>query len=229
MALQNPFKLEKLKIKAYKSVHRLPGDLVSPPFEAMFNPESLSQGYDIKYGKNGRNPVIQPENLTLNLVLDGTGVNAMGIRRLDNHKKVSERVEELLQLTFRMNGDIHEPNYLVMEWGDVIFSCRLRHVEVKYTSFNRDGTALRAELTVALVSDMSDEKRMAEENTSSPDLTHSRIVRSGDTLPLLTKQVYGSSAYYLRVAQINDLDDFRHLTPGQEIYFPPLDTTTAAP
>jgi nucleoid-associated protein YgaU len=47
-------------------------------------------------------------------------------------------------------------------------------------------------------------------------------VKSGDTLPLLAKEIYGSSRYYLRLAQVNHIDDFRNLQPGQEIIFPPL-------
>ena len=77
-----------------------------------------------------------------------------------------------------------------------------------------------------LISDQDVKKRVKKENKSSPDLTHSRIVKNGDTLPLLTKEVYGTSAYYLRVAQVNKLDDFRNLTPGQELFFPPLGSQT---
>jgi len=96
-------------------------------------------------------------------------------------------------------------------------------VNVTYTSFNRDGTPLRAELDTRFISDAEAGKRLAEENKKSADLTHSRVVKSGDTLPLLTQAVYGSSAYYVRVAQVNQLDDFRNLTPGQKIFFPPLE------
>ncbi len=125
-------------------------------------------------------------------------------------------------MTFGMNGKIHEPNYLVGEWGELIFSCRLGTVDINYTSFDRDGTALRAELEASLIADQAVKKRMAIENKSSPDLTHSRIVKSGDTLPLLSKEIYGDSSYYLRVAQVNNLDNFRDLQAGQEIFFPPL-------
>jgi hypothetical protein len=231
MAL-NVVKLEKLKIKAYRSRERSEGDLVGT-FEAMFNPETFSQKYEIQYGRGqGLNSSDQeatysrsrPSGLDLNLVLDGSGVTEMGILRLGPQKKVSERIEEFLDLTFRMNGDIHEPNYLKVEWGDLIFSCRLGSVNITYNSFDRDGTPLRAELEVSLLSDTEVRKRLAQENRTSPDLTHSRVVRNGDTLPLLTKEVYGSSAHYLRVAQVNDLDNFRNLTPGQEIFFPPLET-----
>jgi len=163
----------------------------------------------------------KPTDLSLKLLLDGTGVHEMGILRL-RQQKVSERIEEFLKLTFRMNGKIHEPNYLVVEWGNLIFSCRLSSVDINYTSFDRDGTALRAELDVNLIADIAVKKRLALENKSSPDLTHSRIVKSGDTLPLLSKEIYGDSSYYLRLAQANNLDDFRNLQPGQEIFFPPL-------
>ena len=59
----------------------------------------------------------------------------------------------------------------------------------------------------------------------SPDLTHIRTVQSGDTLPLLAKAMYGSSRYYLVVAEANGLDDFRNLKPGTKLFFPPLEKT----
>ncbi|NOY83787.1 MAG: hypothetical protein GXO96_02990 [Nitrospirae bacterium] len=83
---------------------------------------------------------------------------------------------------------------------------------------------LHAELDINLIADEEVEKRQAKENKSSPDLTHVRLVKSGDTLPLMSKEIYGTSVHYLRVAQVNGLDDFRNLVPGQEIFFPPLET-----
>ncbi|BBL70709.1 CIS tube protein [Methylogaea oryzae] len=230
------FKLEKLKIRAYSNRRRALGDLIGT-FETMFNPESFSQQYAIVYGKNqGMNASnkkvdyarSKPAELKLKLLFDGTGVQQMGVQNLLGNKTVSARVQEFLDLTFRMNGAIHEPNFLVAEWGDLIFSCRLGSVDINYTTFDRNGKPLRAELDMVLVSDMEVKKRMAVENKSSPDLTHARIVRNGDTLPLLSKEIYGSSEHYLWVARSNGLDDFRNLTPGQRIFFPPLpgDETT---
>ena len=232
-------KLKKLTIKAYTSNARSGAPIGT--FEAMYNPSSFSQKYEITYGKkqgfdsSGRPANYarsKPKELSLKLILDGTGVNEMGLTALFGKKTVSERVKQFIDLTFTMNGQIHEPNYLVVEWGGkedggLIFSCRLSSVNVTYTSFDRDGSPLRAELDIDLVSDQEVKKRVKKENKSSPDLTHSRIVKSGDTLPLLTKEVYGTSAYYLRVAQVNNLNDFRNLTPGQELFFPPLANQTA--
>ncbi len=231
MGLTNLFKLEKLKIKAYKNGKR--AGLPVGTFEAMFNPASFKQKYAVVYGKNqGRNSSGMkvnydrslPSDLNLKLILDGTGVDKFGIELLFGSQTVSERVKDFLDLTFQMNGTIHQPNFLSVEWGDLIFSCRLSTVDVNYSAFDRSGKPLRAELDINLVADEEVAKRQAKENKSSPDLTHRRIVKSGDTLPLMSKEIYGSSAHYLRVAQVNRLDDFRNLSPGQEIFFPPLAT-----
>jgi len=64
---------------------------------------------------------------------------------------------------------------------------------------------------------------LAKENSQSPDLTHIRIVKEGDTLPLLCHQVYGDPKYYIAVAAVNGLNDFRNLKKGERIMFPPLE------
>lgn len=228
MALSNS-KLEKLKILAFTDGKRTIA-AKHPVFEAMFNPESLSETFEIGWardaGHNASGAKVDyirssPSQLTLKLVLDGTGVHAIGDGR-GEAKSVRERVETFLNVTFRVDGKIHEPHYLLLQWGDKKFSCRLSRVDISYTAFNRDGTPLRAELGVALISDVDAKKRAKKDKLSSPDLTHSRIVNHGDTLPLLTRAFYGSSARYLDVARFNALDDFRRLTPGQQIFFPPL-------
>jgi hypothetical protein len=228
MPLKKPSKLAKLKIEAYSSSKRRASELVGT-FVAMFNPASFSRAFEIKYGSGQSNNSTGkklryarsgPSELTLKLLLDGTGVEESDGTDATGSQKVSERVKRFLNLAFQMNGKIHEPNYLWAKWGDLNFQCRLQTVGITYTNFDRDGTALRAALDISLISDVEVKKRLIEEDQNSPDLTHRRIVRHGDTLPLLTKEVYGTSAYYLRVAQANGLDDFRNLVPGQELVFP---------
>lgn len=229
----NLFKLEKLKITAFKDrEHQSKIDT----FEAMFNPESFTQKYEIAYfeaqGINSSGKPLNyakslPSDLSLSLILDGTGTTAMGIMQFMSPKTVRKRVKQFLDLTSVMNGDIHEPNFLLVEWGGAMepFSCRLGSVDIHYTNFDRDGTPLRASLDIKLIADVSIDKLQKLERKNSPDLSHSRLVKAGDTLPLLTKEIYGSSAYYLWVAQANGLDDIRCLTPGQRLVFPPLNPT----
>jgi hypothetical protein len=237
MTARDDMGLKKLTIKAYSARKRQTSELIGT-FEAMFNPTSFSQKYEILYktrqalnstDSEKRYLFSMPRELNLKLILDGTGVHQAGLA--GSQPTVSERVKDFLYLTYHMKGESHEPTFLLVEWGGqeeggLIFSCRLATVNINYTSFTRDGAPLRAELDVVFISDEEATKGLAKEGKQSPDLTHMRIVKSGDTLPLLTKEVYGSSHLYLRVAQANNLDDFRNLTPGQELYFPPLERSS---
>lgn len=229
------FKLEKLRIVGYKDVMREESGKVGV-FEAMFNPESLSQSYEILYGKNQgigtagkaqRYASNLPSDLILSLILDAGVTGEPGIAQPASQKTVAERVDDFLKVTFQLNGDIHQPNYLVLTWGSFRVFCRLGSLNIRYTSFDRSGNPLRADLDIRLVSDESPGDLQKKARTSSPDLSHSRIVKAGDTLPALAKEVYGSSSHYLWVAQANDLDGFRHLTPGHRLIFPPLPTIVA--
>ena len=214
-------KLEKLTINGYKTGQRTG----SPEtFGAMYNPTTLSHKYKVNYDKkraigssgSSANYIFhEPEELSLKLVLDGTGVDMSGrISSFWGSKTVSERIQAFKKAVYNMDGTTHELYYLTVSWGnEPSFNCRLS---------DRDGSPLRAELDITLIADNPVEKTIKIAGKSSPDLTHTRIVKSGDTLPQLTREIYGSPDYYLRVAQVNNLNDFRNLTPGQALVFPPL-------
>jgi hypothetical protein len=235
MALKNPFKLHKLKINVYGN--RLRIGAPQKTFKVMFNPSSISMHHENKFQKlqgintSGRRAMYshgQSEQLNLDLILDGTGVTDYGVStRFGFHPKtVSEQVDQFLKLCFYMDGDIHEPKFLKIQWGDGVlkdFDCRLEAVDIEYTSFDKNGSPLRATLKAVFIEDLEPSKRLKIEGKNSPDLSHTRIVKSGDTLPMLAKEIYGSSQYYLKVAQVNKLDNFRNLTPGQTLIFPPLE------
>lgn len=235
MPLNNPFKLQKLKINAYEDAQR--SRLPKETFTVMFNPVSVALQYKNKFAKpQGINTsskkaqyAYSPSpDLSLDIVLDGTGVTDFGISTLAGKgaKSVADQIDRFLNLCFVMDGKIHEPKYLKIQWGEGVladFDCRLQSVDIEYTLFDRNGAPLHAILKTVFIEDLERSKRIHREKKSSPDLSHTRIVKSGDTLPLLAKAIYGTSQYYLRVAQINNLDDFRNLTPGQAIIFPPLE------
>jgi hypothetical protein len=236
MALKNPFKLQKLQINVYGN--RLRIGLPKKTLEVMFNPASFTTHYENTFsryqgmntsGRQARFSLSRSSQINLELILDSTGVTDLGISSLTGRgtKSVTAQISEFLQICAYMEGELHEPNYLKIQWGDSVlkaFDCRLQSVDIEYTGFERTGNPNHAILKTTFIEDLEPAKRMRQERKSSPDLTHIRIVKSGDTLPLLTKEVYGSSAYYLRVAQVNGLNDFRNLTPGQELIFPPLES-----
>ncbi len=228
--LKNLFKLEKLKIHAFMDAKRSgPGET----FEAMFNPESYSLKYENKFqrgqgvntsGRQAKYSMNKPGKLTLKLILDDTGVSRLGARGSDEKERdVYKKVHEFLELTSYMDGEIHEPKYLKVEWGDLIFNCRLESVNVAYSMFNRAGQPIRAELDTVFIGDIEDSKRLKKENKASPDLTRVRTVKSGDRLPLMAGRQYGDPAYYIQVARANKLNNFRKLKPGDGICFPPVE------
>ncbi len=113
-------------------------------------------------------------------MLDGTGVEQMGVINLFGSKSVKDRLNDFLKATYIYQGKIHEPYYLKVKWGlPEAFNCRLSSVDVTYTSFDRDGTPLRAELKVSLIAD-EDPKRLEQRGATrmSSDLTHSRMLRA---------------------------------------------------
>jgi len=236
MALKNPFKLQKLKISAYGDSTRSGQPEPKDTFTVMFNPETISMKHENVFqkfqgintsGRTANYSHSRSDELELELVLDGTGVTDYGLATLvgKGTDSVSKQIETFLNCCFYMDGKLHEPKYLKIQWGDGLladFDCRLQSVSIEYTSFDRNGAPLRAKLATSFQEDLDSSKRLRKEGKSSPDLSHVRIVRSGDTLPLLSKEIYGTSEFYLRVAEANNLDDFRNLRPGQEIIFPPL-------
>ncbi len=146
---------------------------------------------------------------------DGTGIISSD--------KVDVQIKKVKDLIYKFNGNIHEPNYLRVYWGtQSLFHGRLRSWKVNYTMLDMDGTPLRAEATATLVASVSAKKKALEEKKNSSDLTHLRIVRDGDNLPLMCYRIYGDSSHYLKVAKENNIPDFRAIKPGQIITFPPI-------
>jgi hypothetical protein len=158
--------------------------------------------------------------LSVDFVFDGTGVMPGAPAG-----SVSNQVKAFLEATMEMNGSSHEPNYLRVQWGDgplQNFDCRMTSADITYSLFAPSGAPLRATIKTTLKENFDVPTQAHVENKQSPDLTHSRVVQAGDTLPLLCKRIYGSSHHYMRVARANDLDDFRNLAQGSVLRFPPL-------
>ncbi|EXI69454.1 MAG TPA: LysM peptidoglycan-binding domain-containing protein [Candidatus Accumulibacter phosphatis] len=234
MGLGNLFKLEKLRIEAFKDADRnSPAD--PPGMEVMFNPTSYKRKYEIAFSspqavgsasKPADYSFTPPGELAFQFVFDGTGVAYSGVEHMTRAlrgESVKKQIEKFEKLCLDMNSDSHQPNFLRISWGDHLkFDARLRSLDITYKLFDEGGDPLRAEIDASFVDDRTPATIARTADKKSPDLTHIRMVKSGDTLPLLCKEIYGSSAHYLRVAADNGLDDFRCLVPGQTLRFAPL-------
>lgn len=199
------------------------------PFVAMFNPESFAIHEDIVWcsdaarTKAGTDPKfvnIKPRTFTMEFTLDGTGVNTNGVKI-----PVTAQVALFRAVTTNVRGNIHRPPYLMVQYGTFINTCILNSSDVTYTMFDMFGLPIRAKITAKfterIVGGLSDVLGML----SSPDLTHRVQVKDGDLLPYLTYQTYNNQNYYLQVARVNRLKNFRKLTRSTTLVFPPIGKT----
>jgi hypothetical protein len=215
--------LERLVIKAYEKPD-YSGSAIGE-FESFVNPNEITIGYEAEYdsaqgagttGSRMEFKKIKPGDLSLTFFLDGTGANG---RPLD----VQQAVESFQRVT-GYNGNIHRPNYLKVVWGTLqVKRCVLKSASIAYKLFKPDGIPLRAIITATFTDNSDDQTRVALAQDQSPDLTHVRVVKAGDSLPALCHEIYGDPFRYLQVAAVNNLVDFRRLVPGTRLAFPPVE------
>jgi len=216
-----------------------PSSASTDKFEALLNPASYSHSRSISYSSNvepkskcknqkpqgqtaaeSRFAAINAEKVSFDLVLDGTGV----VKKDDGSvPDVKAEVQQLADIVYRYVGDKHEPSVVKLSWGGLDpFYGRMDSMSVDYTLFEPSGKPLRAKVKLSFVSFMTTVEAALRAEQSSPDLTHMIQVRDGDTLPLLCQRVYNDCGLYLFVARENKLANFRDLSPGSWLRFPPL-------
>jgi hypothetical protein len=221
--------LTKLKIEAFKDDQcTQPIDSKEKSIEALFNPDSYSQNFQVEYGEpssaSGRGATtlifkqVKGGNMKLKLIADGTGV----IKLPDKIRTVDEYVKKIKDIIYTLNGTEHRPNYLKVGWGNMSFICVCKTLDINYNLFDQDGKALRATIEIGFSETIGFKAEAKKAKKSSPDLTHIRTVKAGDTLPLMSYRIYGDSSYYLEVARANKLASVHDIKPGDQIYFPPL-------
>jgi hypothetical protein len=207
-------------------------------YTAVVNPETYTLNYEIQSnqeqasGTSANQPVfnrIAPRKLEFEFLFDSTGaLQQTGLAlplSVGTNQGVWDQVEQFKKTVFYYNGSTHQPPFVILEWGKLRFKCKLEKVSVTYKLFKPDGTPIRAVAKASFVETTNDDLRVAQENARSPDLTHVRTVQAGDNLPLLCHRIYGDATLYGEVARVNHLINFRTLTVGQQLFFPPIEKT----
>lgn len=221
-------KLEKMEIHAFSDSemqNKMPGS----PMKVFINPESYTRDYKLKFsedkgqGSNGAHlkyEYTEPSEMSFEFLFDCTGI-------IDSNPRndISADIVAFKKLVYDFDGDNHQPSYVELAWGKLgeLFKGRLTALTIQYKLFNSDGSPLRALVKANFKGSISDKEQAAANKKESPDLTHLRVVKAGDTLPLLCERIYEDPKYYLQVAKINRLGNFRQLKPGMELVFPPIE------
>ncbi|MDV7391049.1 hypothetical protein RZS08_06845, partial [Arthrospira platensis SPKY1] len=199
-------------------------------FTLQINPENFSLTHTAVSGFPQRdatgdeiNVAVSPSRKSLSLTfhLDSTGV--VDMPKANKTKTVDDTVKLFLSVCTKVNGGIHKSNYLIIRWGSLGFRCRVESAQVDYTMFSPSGMPVRATITANFLEFIDEETEQKMENTNSPDLSHLVTIKEGDSLPALCHDIYGDSSYYIQVAALNGLSQFRSLSPGSRILFPRLE------
>lgn len=233
-----PGKLEKMLILAFADSQQAESGGVAEAddsFEALINPETYTLEYKLKFSEGGQGQgtsgkqlkyeYTEPAEMSFEFLFDNTGI-------IDDNPResVADDLQRFKQVLIDYKGDAHEPRHFKLVWGEnSIFKGRVTAVSITHKLFNSGGTPIRALAKVTFKSSIEEEMRAAKEDKQSPDLTHVRKVKLGDTLPQLCFEVYGDPKYYLQVADVNRLTNFRQLEPGRNLVFPPIAKATATP
>ncbi len=220
-------KLEKLYIVAFSKPDFALTSIAAPPFFALINPETYSYKYKIEFcetqapgtsGVNMKFNKMPPQEYNFDFLFDGTGV----IQSIfPAALPVTEQLEIFRHSILQYQGDIHRPYYLKIHWGTLLFKGVLTSMDIEFKLFSPDGSPLRAIAKCAFKGSVEENLRLAMENRMSPDITHKRIMKSSDRLPLLVKNIYNDQRYYIDVAGFNKMDGFRKINDGTEIKLPP--------
>lgn len=217
--------LLKMKILAFTdSSYSQPA--IPPAFPVLVNPASYQREHKLKYndseatGKAAselRFQGTEPEVFSCELHFDSTGIMD-GIKRPD----VVVETEAFKEFLTRLDREGHEPRHFMLLWGTLLFKGRMEALSITYTRFSADGRPTRAKANVTFKASEAESLLSAILDLRSPDLTHRRVVREGDTLANLCHEIYGDIHLTPRVAAANDLASYRRLPVGRTLFFPPL-------
>jgi LysM repeat protein len=160
---------------------------------------------------------IQSKTLDFQIVIDGTGV--VPDQKNQDFETLLRRLNNVI---YKYKGDKHEPNHVLVLWGELRFYGRLESMKIDYTLFDPAGKPLRAKVSLSFISFLTPKEAALKKKNSSSDLSHLITVKAGDTLWQLCHRIYGDAGYYQQVARYNNITNFRYLKPGTMLHFPPV-------
>ncbi len=217
------------------------GEIVKPTpdsriFTVMYNPSQYQRKHGsknvAKFDSNTgaaipvENQGPTPGNISFDFILDATGASPSSGNTIKNiikgKKGVDDQVDNLLETAYYSKEKTHVCNHIWMVWGTSFFSGTIDSVTINYTLFDKRGRPLRAKVNFNFIESDHFKIQKAKQIQQSPDVSKTRTVKAGDTLLLLAKEMYDDESLYLEVARINNLKNYRRLTPGQVLVFPPI-------
>jgi hypothetical protein len=141
--------------------------------------------------------------------------------RTDTGSDVDKDIEKLEGFIL-IDRALHSPPVVDFVWGSFNFTGVITSLREKMTLFSEDGRRLRARLAVSFKSYKSAEVQLRELKLSSPDRSHARVLREGETLAHIAHEVYGDPRMWRPIALANGITRPRFVEPGTPLWIPAL-------
>ena len=206
-----------------------------------FNPESITFEKEVQYTRSstdGEAPHLsfagsKPLTISnLKFMMDEASNSLLG-SAIGSNQSVMKQVTQLLDWMSPADtgGDSEEqaPPTLEFFWKKLqvgpykTIECKLKKVSAKYTMFNRQGKAIRAEVMVSLEITRALDSRLGTNPTlRGPDPAKAHTVQRDESLPLLAHQTYGRTAPWRQVADYNAVDNPFRMKPGESMLLPEI-------
>lgn len=219
--------ISKLSFRAYSEDTFESSKYLNKEFIVQFNPKTLGVDYSITYQEgNGNNARVEfvkakPSDLTIEFTLDGTGIDTMNEGAVKN---VKNRINDFLEMCKEINPEKHEPPFIMVTYGNLIYKTRFKGCNITYTLFKSDGSPLRAVIKATFLNIKNNVTDERQASLNSPDVTHRRVLGMYESVIQKSQEIYQRNDLYAEVAKANNLDSFRKgaMQKNQLIYFPPI-------
>lgn len=214
----------KLKIIPLKADLIAQGDAI----EVMYNPKEFTIDSSVQYQRSAmpglQTPITQfvsgqVQTLSLELFFDS----------YEKREDVRESTSKLTNL-LKINSETHAPPVCRFEWGvplslekGVFFQGVFDKITQKFTMFLDSGIPVRATLSVSISEYRTIKEQLANIKKESSDRSKLRELKEGDQLWHLANREYNDSTLWRTIADANNIENPRLLTPGIELVLPPLE------
>jgi hypothetical protein len=201
-------------------VSRAETDPQRKSFDVLFNPSELSRDRASHYASMPvpglSMPILQyirgeSDVLSLELFLD----------RTDEGRDIDDDIEALVGFV-TIDGTLHAPPVMEFAWANFKFTGVVTSFRQRMTLFSEDGRTLRARVSLSLKSYKSALVQLRELKLSSPDRTHVRVLREGETLAHIANEAYGDPRLWRAIALANNIERPRFVAPGTPLTVPSL-------
>lgn len=190
------------------------------------NPDSYKLTKDIGHSENkeqGQKDTMvhfskyEKENLSFTVIFDGTGVIPS-----TNSTTVVDKIAQLEKVVYNCNSKIHQPNFVCIIWGNLVFAGQLNTYNLNYTLFSSEGIPLRVKIEMTFNRSVSQEVTVKSNKEGTIEEVKVEM-KEGDKITKKCYDQYGTELAATEVAKANDVDRFRYFEPGTDLVFPKME------